>query len=292
MENAVPLNKHAFPGKTVIVIGEDDGNGQVILYVSDVPGDLENGKLYFMRRTNLDPVETNMAVGSSYDVEFVEIENSRTATGAEIAAQSVAKKALQLARVEDLDYRKGSADHGREIYFVATGVNNTMGKTMWGRLYQLKLDDGNPLSGKLTPVRDGNINPGNDMINPDNVCVTENYVYVQEDGDSYYAASKHDSWVWQYNIATGEFKAFLTMDHRRDNAAFNAKYNPSNERRFGSWEFGAMYDISEVIRVPNTFLLNIHPHTWREDKFLNADGTTITGNREGGQVVILKGVPR
>jgi hypothetical protein len=82
------------------------------------------------------------------------------------------------------------------------------------------------------------------------------------------------------------------MDHRRDNVAFNSKYNTTGNDKFGSWEFGAMYDISKTIGVPNTFLLNIHPHTWQEEKFKNADGSTVSGNKEGGQVVILKNVPR
>lgn len=82
------------------------------------------------------------------------------------------------------------------------------------------------------------------------------------------------------------------MDHRRNDAVFNAKYNTTANNRFGSWEFGAMLDISDLIRVPNTFLLNIHPHTWQEQRFLNADGTTVTNNKEGGQVVILQGVAK
>ncbi|MGE8342100.1 MAG: hypothetical protein ACN6OI_13810, partial [Flavobacterium sp.] len=52
MENAVPLPKEAYPGKTVILIGEDQSYatshvsaGQLIMYVSTV-GDLSNGKLY------------------------------------------------------------------------------------------------------------------------------------------------------------------------------------------------------------------------------------------------------
>jgi hypothetical protein len=53
-----------------------------------------------------------------------------------------------------------------------------------------------------------------------------------------------------------------------------------------------MYDVSGTIGVPNTFLLNIHPHTWQEERFKDADGTAITGNKEGGQVVILKNVPK
>jgi hypothetical protein len=294
MENAMPLPKDAYPGKTIIIIGEDDSNGQLLVYVSNTVGDLQNGKLYFLRRTNQDPVETNMNVGSSYDVEFVEVNNASTAMGAEIAAQSIDKKAIQFARVEDIDYRKGGGANGREVYFVATGINNgnASGKTMWGRLYKLRMDAEDPLKGKLTPIADGGINPGNDLINPDNVCATENYVYIQEDGDSYYTEAKHDSYIWQYNIASNTYKPYLTMWHQRDNASFNSKYNTVAQTKFGSWEFGAMYDISNTIGIPNTFLVNIHPHTWQDAKYKNADGTTITGNMEGGQVVILKGVQK
>ena len=92
MENAVPLPKDAYPGKTVIMIGEDESNGQVILYLSNTVGDLTNGKLYFMRRVDMNPVETDIQSMKNYDVEFVEISNASTATGAEIAQQSIDKK--------------------------------------------------------------------------------------------------------------------------------------------------------------------------------------------------------
>ncbi|MBC8111940.1 MAG: hypothetical protein H7Y04_12840, partial [Verrucomicrobia bacterium] len=116
MENAVPLNKNAYPGKTIIIVGEDQGPGsgaigagQLLAYVSNTVGDLTNGKLYFLRRTNQDPVETNMDLGTNYDVEFVEVDNAANSTGNEIGTQSIAKKAIQFARVEDVDYGKGSA---------------------------------------------------------------------------------------------------------------------------------------------------------------------------------------
>ena len=294
MENALPLAKDAYAGKTVLLMGEDDTDAQLVLYVSNTVGDLDNGKLYFLRRTNTDPVEMAMALRTTYDVEFVEIDNAATATGTEIAAQSIAKKAIQFGRVEDLDYRKGGGAASREIYFAVTGLKNATGKSMWGRMYQLVMDATTPLKGKLTPVADGATNPGQDLINPDNICATENFVYIQEDGDSYYAGASHDSYVWQYNIATGQYKPFISTHQRRDDAQFNSAtgYNQTGNNRLGSWEFGAMHDVSGEIGVEGVFLLNIHSHTWRDNKFLNADGTTITNSNEGGQVVILKGVPR
>jgi hypothetical protein len=297
-ENAVPLPKDAYPGKTAIFIGEDEssrqGLGQVNLYLG-ATGDLDNGKLYMLRRKDLNIVETDMAVGSAYDVEFVEYDNVKTSTGAQLATQTVAKSAIQFARVEDLDHGKGGGAASRTLYFVATGVspdkvNPAPGLTMWGRLYKLDLDAADPLKGKLTPLLDGNIDPGNSLVNPDNVCVTKNFVYIQEDGDSFYTNNKHDGRIWQYNIATKVNKPMLEMNHRRTDAAFNAKYNPANSALLSSWEYGAMYDISELTGRPGTFVVNIHPHTWTDNKFLNADGSGITTNREGGQTVILTGV--
>lgn len=304
MENAVPLPKVAYPGKTVIMIGEDQSfgsshqsAGQFILYVSNTVGDLENGKLYALKRTNDDVVETNIKLNEEVDVAFVEIPNAKNLKGSEINTKNIELKALRFSRVEDLDYRKGSAANNRELYFTATGQSSNgadpvANYTMWGRVYKLILDAADPLKGKLSLAIEGDSQPGVGIINPDNLCVTENYVYTQEDGDSYYPAAKHDSYIWQYNIATKENKPWVNMNHKRDDATFNAKYNPSNEKKFGSWEWGAMYDISDIIGVPNTFLANIHPHTWQNDKYLNVEGSGLSTNKEAGQVIIIRGVEK
>ncbi|TDE15657.1 hypothetical protein [Dyadobacter psychrotolerans] len=295
-ENAVPLPKDAFPGKTVIIIGEDDTNGQLVAYVSETVGDLNNGKLYALRRTNQESVETDMVKGQSYDVEFVPFDDVKTSTGTQLQAQTVDKKMIQFARVEDIDYVKGGNGAGREIYFTATGVSQAdkvtpvAGKNMWGRVYHLKFDAINPLKGKLDIIMDGADRPGNFIVNPDNICVTKNYVYVQEDGDSFYRDNDHDGTIWQYNIATKESKAMLQMNHRRTDAAFNAKYNSVNSNLLSSWEYGAMIDISEETGIPETFMINLHPHTWQDPKYKGADGSGLSTNQEGGQTVIVRGI--
>jgi secreted PhoX family phosphatase len=300
-ENAVPLNKNAYPGKTVIICGEDASNGQVYLYVSNTVGDLDNGKLYSLRRTDLNQIETAMTWNTNYPVEFVEVPDAKNLTGTEIENLNTTLKSIQFARVEDLDYRKGSAANSREIYFVSTGVSGASDKTYMGRMYQLKLDATNPLIGSLKIVADGDVSPsganvkGLDIINPDNLCVTENYVYIQEDGDSFWPEATHNSLIWQYNIATGTKKVFMDMTHG-DADFLNTKYNPAgpNQLKKGIWEHGAMVDISDVVGVPGTFTINIHAHTWVEnDRFLNPSGaTSIQSYKSGGQTLILKNVPR
>lgn len=290
-ENSVPLPKDAYAGKTVIILGEDAGNGQVYLYVSNTPGDLDNGKLYTLRRTNLDQIEKNMAKGNAYDVEFTEVPNAKNLTGAEIENLNSSLKSIQFARVEDLDYRKGGGANGREVYFVATGVSGQPDKTYWGRVYRLKMNASNPLLGKLEVVEDGDLNPGNDIINPDNLCVTNNFVYIQEDGDSFFPGASHNSLIWQYNIATGTKKVMIDLKNK---TLGGTKYNSSNDQHFASWEHGAMIDISDNIGEPNTFLINIHAHTWVEgDRFLNpSKANSVQPYKSGGQTLILRGVPR
>ncbi len=289
-ENAVPLPKDAYAGKTVIILGEDAGNGQVYLYVSNTPGDLENGKLYVLRRTNQDQIEKNMTKGNTYDVEFTEVVNAKNLTGVDIENLNGSLKSIQFARVEDLDYRKGGGANGREVYFVATGVSGQPDKTYWGRVYRLKMDAASPLTGKLEVVEDGDLNPGNEIINPDNLCVTNNYVYIQEDGDSFFPGASHNSLIWQYDIATGTKKRMIDLT----NKTAGAVYNPANDQRFATWEHGAMIDISDVIGEANTFLINIHAHTWVDNnRFLNpSKAVSVQSYRSGGQTLILKGVPR
>ncbi|WNM18705.1 alkaline phosphatase PhoX [Flavobacterium capsici] len=303
MENAVPLPKNTFPNKTVIIIGEDQSYstshasaGQLLMYMSENVGDLSNGKLYALKRNDGNQVEMSMTVGSTYGVSFVEIPNAKNLTGAAINTTVNNLGAIRFSRVEDVDYKKGNKKDNREIYFTATGQASAnmpvAGYTMWGRVYRLKMDDHNPLAGTLEVVVEGDSTPGTGIINPDNVCVTENYVYIQEDGDSYYAAAQHDSYIWQYNIATRELRPWMTMNHQRTNPSWNAEFNTVNEMRYGSWEYGAMEDISNVIGVPGTFILNIHPHTWQKDAFLNADGSGLNTNKEGGQTLLIRNVQR
>ncbi len=306
MENAVPLPKDVSNGKTYILIGEDQSYttehqsaGQLILYVSDTQGDLDNGKLYALKRSNNNHRETDMEKGESYEVEFVEIPEAKKKTGKEINKANLDNNAIRFCRVEDVDYRKG-AGNGREVYFTATGQANNKttpvdGFTMWGRVYKLNLDAKNMMKGTLEVIAEGDSDPGNNLINPDNLCVTENFVYIQEDGDSYYTAAKHDSYIWQYNMTTKNYKPWLNMKHNRTDADWQKKYDQSgNLDKFGSWEFGAMTDVSQLVGIPNTFAVNIHSHTWQSEKFANADGSSAMKGKdsEGGQIVLIRNVQR
>lgn len=300
-ENALPLRKSAYSGKTVIVIGDDDSGtygGQVFMYVSNTVGDLENGSLYMMKRNDDNQKEKDMVTGQTYPVTFVKIDNHTTMTGAQINASVNTLKAIKFGRVEDLDYRKGGNDADRELYFNVTGqpisgTNADASRTKYGRVYKLNLDKSNPLVGKLEVILDGDDRTGiaGKFQDPDNICVTKNYVYVEEDANGY-GDETHDAYIYQYDIAKKQLKVVVELDHRRT-AADAAKYNVGGTSAFGSWEYGALIDVSEQLGIEDTFLLSVQPHTWTGDKYKGVDGGTLrTSEKQASQIVVIKGLAR
>ncbi len=297
-ENAVPLPKDAYAGRTAILIGDDDSGvngGQLALYLSNTVGDLDNGGLYVLARADNNTSERAMVIGQSYPVEFRRINNQATLTGAQIEAAGVALNMLRLGRTEDIDYRRGGGNNSREIYFNTTGQNNTgvnadFSRTKYGRVYRLVMSANDPLRGTLEVILDGDdrSGPAKAFQNPDNIVVTQNYVYIQEDSNGY-GDEKHDAYIYQYNIASKALSVVAELDHRRS----DAKYNVGGQSAFGSWEYGAMIDVSAETGIADTFVLAIQPHTWLDDKFRGVDGGTLRPNeRQGSQLVVLRGLPR
>lgn len=307
-ENAVPLPGSAYSDKTVVVIGDDDSGatsgGQVAMYVSGVVGNLNSGNLYVLKRDDDNTRELDITTGTKVDVSFVQIENHMSLSGEDVSNAAKELNAIQFGRVEDLDYRKGGGANGREVYFNVTGQSGNADRTKYGRVYHLTLDENNPLKGTLEVVLDGDDESGiaNQFENPDNICVTENYAYIQEDPNRYNDGADprftHDSYLYQYNLATGELKVVFELDHHRgeaDESIYNTIQDPKSYYK-GAWEYGALIDISETVGSEDTFLLCIQPHTWVKDKFAGVDGgtvrTTQTSAKQGSQVLIIKGLAR
>jgi len=300
-ENAVPLPMTAYPNRTVVMIGDDDSGaegGHIAMYLSTTVGDLDNGKLYVLARTNNNTGEREMVVGQTYPIAFREIANHTTLTGRQINQANAALNAVAFGRVEDIDYRKGGA--GREMYVAVTGQNNTgvnagFTRTRKGRVYRIILDANNPLQGTIEVILDGDdrSGPAGQFQNPDNIYVGQNFVYVQED-DNGYGDETHDGYIYQYNIATRALIPVLQLDHRRAQPDA-ATYNAAGARPEGKagWEYGAMIDVSEELGNANTFLVALQPHSWRADKYRGVDGGTLRPTEnQASMMVLVKGLPR
>lgn len=302
-ENAVPLPKDSYPGKTVIIGGDDDSDGsegQISLYYSETgDADLDGGDIYVlkMKDSARSVNESEIAFGESYDMEFVKIEGGANMTVDEMEDASMEVNAFQFMRVEDVDYGKGSPAAGRVIYFAVTGGGPGAGTyNDWGTVYKLELDDNSPLSGTMTQIISGNTDTNNEdgnlslLQSPDNICVTENFIYTQEDPNSF--SRNHASYIYQSDLNGRNPRVVLELVERAD-------LSP-NKNISHSGEFGALIDISDKIGVPNTFMLAVQPHYWVSDDFGAIDGHDITGmttkggreDRQGSQIVILQGLPR
>ncbi|MGJ8759857.1 MAG: hypothetical protein ACSHXA_04900 [Polaribacter sp.] len=302
-ENAVPLPQGAYAGKTVIVGGDDDSSGsegQVIMYVSENgDADLENGKVYVLRfkqvsdgaggtmdvAANTVYNEGSLDFSKSYDVEFVEIVDGASLTKNEMETACTNVFASQFMRVEDVDYRKGSDANARDVFFAVTGRGPGRGTyNDWGTVYKIELDATNPLEGKLTQIISGNTDTNNkdgnvsELQSPDNICVTENFIYTQEDPNSF--ARNHAAQIYQSDLSGNNTKVVLALKIENNLA-------PSGSSGF-SGEFGALTDISDKVGVPDTFILNLQPHYWQSDDFVSSS----LPHNQGGQIVLLKGLER
>lgn len=301
-ENNVPLPQNAFAGQTVVIGGDDDSSdseGQIALYYSDQgDADLENGSIYVLKRVGATAIETeaDLDFGVEYDVEFVEIPNGASLSKDEMEQASKDALSLQFMRVEDLDYGKGSDAANRIMYFAVTGRGPGRGTyNDWGTGYKLELNENNPLRGKLTQIVSGNtagFNKGDGNMellqSPDNICVTENYIYWQEDPNSFDRG--HQAYIWQTNLDGENATEVLQID-------LEESLNPLG--RTFSGEFGAMFDVSEKIGEEGTFILSLQPHYWVDLDFAGIDGHDLGippgfpgEDVQGSQLVILRNVPR
>ena len=86
----------------------------------------------------------DMQEGVEYDMEFVELnETSRDLLDAEAKQKGV----MGFSRLEDIDWRRGSAANNREVYFCVTGrkKDGLAGKgTFYGRIYKVTLNPEDP----------------------------------------------------------------------------------------------------------------------------------------------------
>lgn len=293
-ENAVPLGKDAYSNKTVVIIGDDKSDnttpkGQLAMYVGN-RGDLAGGNLYGLKVTSAGiNFEMDMAEGTSYNIEFVEY-TERTYN--ELETESAALGIMGFSRVEDIDYRKGSASNNREFYFAVTGRKSSglVGKgSTYGRIYKVVLNANNPLLGTITCVLDGDNLTGvaKQFHSPDNVCVTENYVYIQEDPNGYpdTADKMHNAQLYQYNIQTRALKVVLECDQTSAQAA---GYGTTSS----TWELTGMIDISDRVGVEGTFLLITQNHGWENANFTDVNANPNSSSNEGSVMYIVKGLER
>ncbi|HAA13569.1 MAG TPA: phosphatase [Cytophagales bacterium] len=298
-ENAVVIGKRAYRNQTVLFIGDDQSandipRGQLAMYVGD-RGDLTGGNLYSFRVTTPGvEFEMDMVEGQEYDLEVVELNQ----TGLDALEEEAQEKGvISFSRVEDIDWRRGNGAAQREIYFVATGRkrDDLIGRgTVYGRIYKLTLNDDDPTgAAKLEVVLDGDNLTGKAAAfhSPDNILVTENYAYIQEDPNGYPDTPEKDHFarLYQYDLNTGELAVVLECDQE---LAANDGVGTADR----NWEITGMIDISDIINQEETFILITQNHGWEPEEGVFTDplaNPDLENSRaEGSQLYVIRGLAR
>lgn len=262
-------------------------NGALYGFVSDnpaindygdlVPGDTVGGQFI--------PVPREVAVGDQTGLEN----------------WSNANNVFQFIRVEDIAYDKNDphvvylADTGepRAIPDPTTGrlrrgPSGTQGQYMNGRIFQLVLNQDDPLqvdslSILINADAGGYGNPAA-LHNPDNIDTSANSLMIQEDPGShngYPPGGGPSARVWRYDFASGALTVAAEVDQSADPAA-----------REGTWESSGILDVSKYFG-PGTWLVNVQAHSLfvetetRTVTLPNGTSGPILFKRESGQLLLL-----
>lgn len=320
-ENAVAIGKDAFPGQTIVFMGDDDSDNaypqaHFAMYVGAF-GDLYGGDLYVLRGKDTTETaigggglkfEMGMVEGTSYDVEWVKV-NERTID--ELNQEAIDSVAIGFQRIEDIDWQRGSAENNRNVFFNATGRirsdNPDLANrgTSFGRVYKLELNPEDPTGdAKISVVVDGDKEGGigDGMHSPDNILVTENYVYIQEDPNGYADLNPEITGyakLWQYDIINGTVAE--VMECNQLGAAALGYGNTTS-----MWEITGLIDVTDIIGASEpTFVGGAQVHGWRysdqPETTVRADGlkfydpTAISEDAaglEGSFLFKITGLPR
>lgn len=320
-ENAVVIGKDAYPGRTVVFMGDDDSNNtypqaHFAMYVGGL-GDLSGGDLYVLRGKNQTETaigggglrfEMGMVEDNEYDVEWVRVTERSLE---ELNQEAIDSVAIGFQRIEDIDWRRGSAENNRTVFFNATGRRRSDNPdlanrgTTFGRVYRLELNPEDPTGdAKITVAVDGDREGGigDGMHSPDNILVTENYVYIQEDPNGYAdfnTSIQGYAKLWQYDINAGTLAEVMECNQI---LASSLGYGTTNNY----WEITGLIDVTDIIGASEpTFIGGAQVHGWNfettPESAVRADGkkfvdpTAISESLsllEGSFLFKLTGLPR
>jgi hypothetical protein len=298
-------------GNRTVILTTEDGprttDSQLYLYVgrknrsSRNPlrrNGLDNGKLYVLASDDARDNENQILQGDTLRVHWVEIPNADQLTDVQTEAAADAAGAFGFVRVEDGAFRPNAK---REFWFNTTGDQTGRSEAdphtnELGRLYRLRFDGRNPLSGarltqaynadQLTAAQDG-------PLSPDNLDVTKRFVIINEDGTAGSAADgttgsrddmdrrDRDGSIWIVPRSTAgnpsTFTRAAELVGRDEGGRDGIKTVDERGNRAGVWETSGIVALSR-----DSFLFDVQAHP----------PTTPPGGRpitvEDGQLLILR----
>jgi Domain of unknown function (DUF4114) len=292
-------------GKTVLISTEDNGDGEIYMYLGNQSADDPNGltasadgsdfQLYVLRvkdaQGNVYTNET-MPENVKLTAEWVLVPDDKAlGSGSDLSTwvngnDSNVLRSTNFRRPEDIHE---DPNNPGTFYTVMTGTNDkptgaTEPDNTYGTLYRFKLNSTDPTGQmEFEFLMKGGENTG---VSFDNMTVDSNgNVLIQEDrtagGETLLANQQRQGRVLSYNIADNEGKA------GNDNIQFlfelnQAAIDPTVATDYGNWESSGIVEIqSASINNQSAYLFDVQAHSIK-----NAEGFYQGRYAEGGQLVI------
>jgi hypothetical protein len=231
------------------------GRGRFAVWVPDDPGDG-------------DPSANDLEKGETLAGRFVTIPHVERFDGKELNDVSEALGSFNFVRIEDA---ANDPDTPGVVYFADTGANKADSKH--GRLYRMTMDPAHPRRATLEVVLDGDA--GDDLVNPDNLGISDRALVIQEDRNS--VASGYAR-VLVYDLDAGTLTAVARLDPPA------AVIERGGGR--GVWESSGAVDVSGFFG-PGSWLVTVQAH----DTAILQQGIDLeldSAKGERGQLVLIR----
>jgi hypothetical protein len=225
---------------------------------------LDNGRLYAFRSLNPARNSERTFIDGSVTGEWVQIPGADVMADVALEAATDTVNAMTFVRPEDGAFNPNDPN---EFFFVTTGSSTGAdnGVNELGRLYSLRLHQGNPLRpATLTIVYNADIiaaRGGDIAVSPDNLDTSGQYLMINEDGTTesraFMASRGRDGSVWRFDLVTGAVGVDVTTAMRV------AQLDPPGRDGVfvgpGVWETSGIIDASMLFGA-NTWLSDVQAH--------------------------------
>ena len=299
-------------GKTVLLSTEDNGDGELYMFVGNQtpedPNGLKDGDLYVLKVTAYD--NETLAEGTKVKATWTKVDRSAVydTKGTEDRADDQllnsgaslsdwvngndngVLRSTNFRRLEDITE---DPNNPGTFYFVTTGTEDQLAngafENPYGKAYRFSLNASDPTAeiSNFELVLTGGPNTG---VSYDNVNVDSNgKLLLQEDtaglGGEIIDAQQRNDRVWSYDIATDTVKPLFEVDQNAQGAAFNSS--------FGSWESSGIIEAASNPQLDrSSYLFDIQASGVVNGVDLNQLNVLNGEHSRGGQLLIATPVPQ
>jgi len=261
----------------MIVSAEDGpaGVNQVYAYTAEtfakaIRGE---GQLWVWRATitaaDGNPSSNDITKGQTIPGEFVPVTQEENSSAPALEAASQAKGAFDFVRLEDA---AESLTEPGVLYFDDTGAAG--GESVRGRVYRMQINPTDPTKASLSLLLDGD--RGDDIVNPDNIDVSDTTMIIQEDRNSEHRSA----------TVAGGYARVIVYDLRTGSLRPVARVSTPPPLRPGEWESSGVINAEELIG-PDWWILDVQGHGSTAPQ-PNVTLEPNTGTGEDGQLLAIR----